>query len=69
MDNINKEWLQNKVYFGQGCYAYKCSNNDCKSTRMMYRPTDPEYNSSIYSKYCSYHYKKMGSINNPIIIC
>ena len=59
---MENKWLVNKIYLGGGYYKYKCMHNDCKFTRMMHKPNDPEYNTSIYSKYCVYHY-------NNIIIC
>ncbi len=56
---MENKWLSNKIYMGDGIYKYKCSHNECPNTRMMHRPTDPEYNSSIYSKYCNYHYNNL----------
>lgn len=57
---MEKQWLKNKISLGEGNYAYKCIKDNCTFTRVMHKPTDPEYNSSIYSKFCYYHYK----INN-----
>jgi hypothetical protein len=62
---MENQWLKNKISIGQGCYEYKCSKNDCKSTRMMHKPHHPEYNSSIYSKFCYYHY----NTNISTVLC
>lgn len=53
---MEKKWMNNKVYFGGGFYKYKCSEENCIYSRKLHQPNDPEYNSSIYSKYCNYHY-------------
>ncbi len=53
---MDKQWMNNKMYIGGGFYKYKCSFDNCSYSRMMHKPSDPEYNTSIYSKYCGYHY-------------
>ena len=53
---MENKWLQNKIYYGGGFYKYKCVHDNCKFPRMMYKEIHPEYNYSIYSKYCGYHY-------------
>ena len=56
---MNKEWLKNKISIGNGIYKYKCEFNNCNKQRVMYKLNDANYNSSIYSNYCQYHYKVM----------
>ena len=53
---MENKWLKNKIYLGGGFYKYKCLHDNCSYARMMYKTIHPEYNSSIYSKYCDYHY-------------
>jgi hypothetical protein len=64
----SNKWMTNKIKLEDGRYAYKCSHNNCPHSRMMHKPHHIEYNSSIYSKYCTYHYKTVGNVSNPIII-
>ena len=54
---MENKWMTNKINLGGGVYKYKCSIDDCPYTRMIHHPKHPEYNLSIYSKYCGYHYK------------
>jgi hypothetical protein len=53
----SNKWMANKIKLDDGIYAYKCSYYNCPNSRMMHMPHHSEYNSSIYSKYCSYHYE------------
>ncbi len=64
MDN---KWMNNKIYMGSGTYKYKCKYPNCSKPRIIHKPTDYNYDVSIYSDYCSYHYKTM-NMNNTIII-
>ena len=57
LKNNSKKWLANKIKLGDGGYAYKCSHTNCPNSRMMHQQHHIEYNSSIYSKYCSNHYE------------
>ncbi len=56
---MDKQWMNNKMYIGGGFYKYKCVIDKCIYFRMLHKPGDPEYNTSIYSKYCCYHYKNI----------
>ena len=64
MDN---PWSSNKIYIGNGSFKYKCMHNNCSEPRIIHKPTDINYNVSIYSNYCNYHYKMMNMENTMII--
>ena len=59
--------MNNKIYKGNGCYEYKCTHNNCNKPRIMHKPDDINYNTSIYSIYCSEHYKT-NNMKNTLII-
>ncbi len=52
-------WMRNKIYNGKGCYKYKCKHINCDKPRKIHDVNDINYNVSIYSDYCNYHYIKM----------
>ncbi len=64
MDN---PWMKNKIYNGNGCYKYKCKEFNCCKPRILHDTNDINYNFSIYSDYCNYHYKK-NEMHRTIII-
>lgn len=64
---MDKQWMKNKVSLGNGYYYYCCKHDNCKKPRVMHKPNDLNYNTSIYSDYCNYHYKTMSMINTLII--
>ncbi len=64
MDN---SWMNNKINMGNGCYKYKCKYTNCSKPRIIHKKNDYNYNVSIYSDYCNYHYKTE-NMKNTIII-
>ena len=66
---MDTQWLKNKTYIGGGSYKYKCSHDNCTFPRMMHKEIHPEYNYSIYSKYCGYHYILNKINENNTITC
>ncbi len=60
--------MNNKYYIGNGTFKYKCTFTNCTNPRIMHKPDDINYNTSIYSIYCSHHYKKMNMKNTIINI-
>ena len=64
---MNQEWMKNKIRGNDGCYYYCCKYNNCRKPRVIHKPGDINYNSSIYSDYCIQHYKKMDMMNTIII--
>jgi hypothetical protein len=60
-------WLSNKIYIGNGFYKYKCKHINCSKPRVIHKPDDINYNVSIYSDYCIFHYKQ-NEMKNTIII-
>ena len=63
----NNSWTANKIYMGNGCYKYKCKYTNCSKPRKIHEKNDYNYNVSIYSDYCSHHYKTQ-NMHNTIII-
>ena len=66
-DGASEAWKNNKKSIGNGSYKYKCKNINCSEPRIIHKPDDINYNRSIYSDYCNYHYKSM-NMKNTIII-
>ncbi len=64
MENI---WETNKVKCSNGTYKYKCMYTNCSKPRIMHKSDDINYNTSIYSEYCAFHYKKLDMKNILII--
>ncbi len=64
MDN---HWIANKINIGNGSYKYKCKDSECCKPRKLHEIDDINYNKSIYSDYCQYHYKVL-NMKNTIII-
>ncbi len=60
-------WMSNKIYIKNGVYKYKCTNPNCNNPRIMHEPNDINYDVSIYSIYCKYHYKFYNMKNTLII--
>jgi hypothetical protein len=60
-------WTANKIYIGNGSYKYKCKHINCSKSRIIHKPDDINYNVSIYSDYCNYHYK-IENMKNTLII-
>ncbi len=67
MDN---PWMKNKIHYREtnGFYQYKCKEGNCCNPRILHKKDDINYNVSIYSDYCKYHYKK-NEMHRTIIIC
>ena len=59
--------MKNKIYNGNGFYSYKCTHEKCCEPRIMHQPDDINYNVSIYSNFCAYHYK-VNNMKNTLII-
>ena len=64
---MENPWTKNKIYIGNGIFKYKCTYINCSKPRIIHKPNDINYNVSIYSDYCTYHYKTE-SMKNTIII-
>jgi len=64
---MHSAWVSNKIYIGNGFYKYKCKHINCSKQRVIHNPNDINYNFSIYSDYCNFHYKKMNMANTLII--
>jgi hypothetical protein len=64
---MHSVWVANKIYIGNGFYKYKCKHINCYKPRAIHKPNDANYNVSIYSDYCNFHYKKL-NMKDTIII-
>ena len=64
---MHSSWATNKIYIGNGSYKYKCKYSNCSKSRIIHKPDDINYNVSIYSDYCNYHYKTENMKNTLII--